>query len=267
MSDTAPVRAWTRRLLPIAALVFAAAPAVCLDARAQDLSTFLSHPPAPGAWAHYVVETRNPAAPGTPKVEPFDLAVTGAQPLEGEDHIWLEASPMDLAKDRDGTLRLLLKAAPSRDEALNPFRQTRGAWYRPKSGDPYALTSSAVTFLRNQFKDVKVTQERTELPAEEQTVPAGPTYRCTKVHLVTRIAGEVFFQRRTVVEEGTYWFSADTPFLIVRAEIRRTETRGSDPPRVRDVSVSLRAGAFAQASSAFPTPPTRTRGLFSLLLH
>jgi hypothetical protein len=85
--------------------------------------------------------------------------------------------------------------------------------------------------------------------------------------LSTRSEGDFFFRHRILEETGTYWFSDQTPFRLVEATLERTETREGKSPRRRSVTVRLEEAGATEAPSAFPTPPTRTRGIFSLLFR
>lgn len=237
-------------------------------ALAQDLSSFLSVPPAPGAWARYRVETRDTAAPETPaKIKAFTLAVTGTEMRSGRPFVWVEVSPMDLAGDRDGTLRILIPATPGPEEAVNPFCNLQGAQFRPQTGTPYALTPAVVSMVRSQAAGAKVTQERKPPATEDRSTGHSPSVPCEKVLQRSTSEGSFFFRHRTLVEEGAYWFSAQTPFRLVEADLERIETKDRGAPRRRLVTVRLEEAGVSGARTAFPEAPTKTRGVLSLLFH
>lgn len=248
-------------LLAVAAL----GAALCCAAPAQDLGVFLSPPPPAGAWARYCIETRDPSAPeGTPpKVKHLLLAVTPASP----GTVWVEASPMDLAGDDDGTLRLLLADARAPQVDADPLLQAKALHFRPTTGEAYALAPSALGFFQRQLAGVKVVRSRDPLPEEVLPGGAGGPLPCSKERVKTHAEGEFLLQHRTLDEEGLRWFSDQTPFRLVRAELRRTETRDGRPPRVREVVIRLEEASAQGARTSFPQPPARTRGLLSLLFR
>ena len=249
-------------------IVLAVALALPAASAAQDLSTFLSHPPAPGSWARYRVETRDPASPDAPpKVSSFCLAVTGAETRGNRSYFWLETSPMDLARDKDGTLRILIPTDPTPEEARNPFREIQAAQFKPREGESYQLSSSVVSMVRSQAHGAQVTQILEPAGTEARPLGAHPATPCEKAMLSTRSEGDFFFRHRILEETGTYWFSDQTPFRLVEATLERTETREGKSPRRRLVTVRLEEAGATEAPSAFPTPPTRTRGIFSLLFR
>lgn len=237
-----------------------------LSASAQDLATFLSAPPAPGAWARYRIETTNPSDPNAPvKVKLFTLKVTGSATEDGQDLIWVEASPMDLANEDDGTLRLLLKLHPTSEEALNPLLQARTAQYLPVKGEAYSLSEQILSFFQGQLKGVKASQVRKPLSNETILVSGQGPIPCERAEVTTQAEGTVLFKTRNLVEKGTQWTTEKTPFRLVKADITRTELKDGKPPRIRNVSIRLEEASFTGARSAFPAQVTKTRGLFSLL--
>ena len=137
-----------------------------LTARAQDLSTFLAVPPTPGAWASYRIQT---SWPGRTKRERFNLAVTGSEGVEGQERVWIEAWPTDFARYKDGVMRLLLKAAPSQDEALNPFLQVSALAYREPGQEAFKLSDGTLSFMHSQAKKIRVEQKRADLTPESAT--------------------------------------------------------------------------------------------------
>jgi len=237
-------------------------------AGAQDLSSFFRTPPLPGAWARYHIETRNPAEPGaTAKTKTFTLAVTGAETRSGRPCVWVEVSPMDLAGDKDGTLRILIPAAPDPKEDGNPFGSLQAAQFLPRDGEAYALTAAVVSVVRSQAAGARVVQQRKLLGTEERAVGNDPPLASEKYHVRTSSEGEFFFRRRTLVEEGTYWYCPQLPFHLVEAELTRVETKDGGTPRQRVVTVKLEAVGATGATSVFPAGLTRTRGILSLLFH
>ncbi len=233
-------------------------------ARAQDLSSFLAAPPAPGAWARYLVITKAPGDKGPGKVETFSIAVTGGEQAEGVPCLWVEAGPQDFLTDRNGTLKVLLKEHPSPKEALNFLMEAQKAQYAPKSGPPYALSDGVLSFVRNRAANIVVEQAVKELGKEEVLLASGRRVECTRLEITTKIS-RLPFTSMAVEEKGTYWKSTGTPFRVVKAEIVRTETGRTPQPRVRNVSVMLVEDGVSGAASVIPQAPEKVRGLWSLL--
>lgn len=234
----------------------------CLP-QAQELSTFLARPPAPGAWARYRIETRKP---GYLKREPFDLAVTSGETVSGKAHVWLEAGPTNFAGYKDGYLRILVKAEPSAEEALNPFLQAAALAYQEPNGEPFKLSDSALSFMHSQASDIRVHQEVTELEPGETTTVKGISFQCSRSQITTTTETKFFTKKYKVVEKGTYWFSPDTPFKIVKAEIERVEYKGKEERR-REITVTLKEASPEGAQTHFTKPPEKTKGLWGLLFH
>ena len=233
-------------------------------AMAQDLSSFLAAPPAPGAWARYLVVTKAPGDNGPGKVETFSIAVTGGEQAEGGQCLWVEAGPQDFLTDRNGTLKVLLKAHPSPKEALNFLMEAQKAQYAPKDGPPYALSDGVLSFVRKRAANIVVEQTVKELGKEEVLLASGRRVECTKLSITTKIS-HLPFTSMTAEEQGIYWKSTQTPFGVVKAEIVRTETGRTPQPRVRNVSVMLVEDGFSGAASVIPRTPEKVRGLWSLL--
>jgi hypothetical protein len=250
----------------IALMVVSAGFVAAQSAFSQDLSTFLAPPPEPGAWAHYRVVTKAPGDQGPGKVENLSLAVTGSEYVEGTPCVWVEAGPQNFLTDKDGTLKLLLKARPSPKEALNFLMQAQKAQYAPLHGEPYALGDGVLGFIRNRAAGIVVEQEREELPPEEVVLASGRRVKCSRFKVTTRIS-KVPFTSTTTEEKGIYWKSPETPFNVVKAEIVRTETGKGPTPRVRNVSLILIDDGFKGAVSVIPKPPEKVRGLWSLLFN
>lgn len=247
------------RLLSAASACLAAG----LLSGAQELSTFLARLPAPGAWARYRIETRKP---GSLKKEPFDLAVTDSETVGGKPYVWIEAGPTNFAGYRDGYLRILVKAEPSPQEALNPFLQAVALAYQEPEGEPFKLSESALDFMHSQAKDVKVSQEVAELPPEEATTVKGVAFQCSRSQITTTTETKFFTKKYRVVENGTYWFSPETPFRIVKAEIERVEYKGKEERR-REITVTLKEASPEGARTRFTKTPEKTKGLWGLLFH
>lgn len=231
--------------------------------RAQELSTFLAHLPAPGAWARYRIETRKP---GYLKREPFDLAVTDAESMAGTPYVWLEAGATNFAGHKDGYLRILVKADPSADEALNPFLQAMALAYQEPKGEPFKLSESALSFMHSQARDIQVRQEITELEPGEATTIKGAVFQCSRSQITTTTETKFFTKKYKVIEKGTYWFSPDTPFRIVKAEIERIEYKGKEERR-REITVTLKEASGEGAKTHFTKPAEKTKGLWGLLFH
>ena len=159
----------TARNALFALALITAGSAVC----AQDLSTFLAAPPAPGAWASYRIET---SWPGRTKRERFNLAVTGSEEIDGQPRLWIEAWPTDFARYKGGVMRLLLKASPSSEEALNPFLQASALAYQEPCQEAFKLSSGALSFMHGQAKNIKVDQKKTDMAPESATSTKGVTF-------------------------------------------------------------------------------------------
>lgn len=231
--------------------------------RGQDLSTFMAQLPQEGAWASYRIET---ASPDHVKREPFNLAVVGRETLGGKNYLWLEVGPMDFVSYRDGYMRLLVRDAPSKEEALNPFLAAMALAYQEPGSDPFRLSDGAINFMHNQARDIKVHQDRRELPPAKTESVRGRLFDCTCALITTTSESSLFGRHIKSVEQGTYWFSPDTPFRLVHAEIERTETRDGKE-RKRTITVTLKEGNPEGAASRFTKPPTRQKGLLGLLFH
>ncbi len=241
----------------LAALIPAFAPG------AQELSTFLSAPPVPGAWAKYRIETRGG---DWMKRRPFNLAVTGKETRENAPCVYVEAGHTKFAGRSDGTLRLLLKAAPTPEEALNPLLQAQDVAYAKKEGETFRLSEGALGFLHRQAAEVKASRTAEELGREAAVTLRGKTYDCKKVRLATTIETSFLGDHYKVVETGTYWLSDETPFKVVKAEIERRETRG-EKEKVRHITITLKVDGLEGAPTAFPRPVTQEKGLLGLLFQ
>ncbi len=247
----------------ILGLVLALTASVTPPVGAQDLSTFLSQPPAPGAWARYRIETKK--SWGIQR-EPFNLAIIDRQVLDGQPYVWLEAGPTNFAGYKDGYLRLLLKAHPDRQEALNPFLEALALAYQPPGGDPFKLSGGALSFMHSQAKDVQVHQETTDLPPEPAQTVKGVVYQCSRMTISTTTQTTFLTRKYKVTEAGTYWVSPDTPFRIVRAEIVRTEYKNGKENKT-EVTVQLKDSGESGATSHFTAPIRKEKGLLGLLFH
>ena len=232
-------------------------------AKPQDLSTFLSRLPAPGAWAAYRVET---SSPNWVKRERFNLSVTGSEVIGGAPYVWLEAGPTNFAGYKDGYLRILIKAEPSKDESLNPFLAALALAYQEPGGEPFELSSGALSFMHSQAKGVKVTQERQDLPPAAATTIRGEVIDCTCARITTRTLTRFLGRDYLAVETGTYWFSQKTPFQLVKAEIERVETKEGKERR-RNVLVTLKEAGYTGAASKFSGPVRKEKGLWGLIFH
>ncbi len=230
---------------------------------AQELSTFLSAPPAPGSWAKYRIETRGS---DWTKRRPFNLAVTGKETRENVPHVYVEAGPTKFAGNSDGTLRLLLKAAPAPEEALNPFLKAQEVAYAKKDRETFRLSDGALGFLHRQAADVKTSRTAEDLGKEAAVTLRGKTYACKKVRLATTTETSFLGEHYKVVETGTYWLSDETPFKVVKAEIERRETR-DEKEKVRHITITLKVDGFEGAPTAFPRPVTQEKGLLGLLFQ
>jgi hypothetical protein len=230
----------------------------------QELSTFMSALPPPGAWARYRVETKKA---GILKKEPFDLAVTQAETVGGKSYVWLEAGPTNFAGYRDGYMRLLVKAEPTPQEALNPFLSAVSLAYQEPGGDPFRLSDGAIDFMHSQAQDMKVRQEATELPPEKAVTIKGVELECTRRRITTTTETSFFTKKYKYVETGTYWFSLQTPFRIVKAEIERVEYEGGKEERRKEITVTLKEASLEGAETHFTKPAKKTKGLLGLLFH
>jgi len=252
------------RLAVRATLIGLALILASLTARAQDLSTFLAVPPAPGAWASYRIQT---SWPGRTKTERFNLAVTGSEGVEGQERVWIEAWPTDFARYKDGVMRLLLKAAPSQEEALNPFLQASALAYQEPGQEAFKLSDGALSFMHSQAKKIKVDQKKADLTPESATSTKGVTFECSRVQISTTTESNLFGRSVKVTETGVYWFSDRTPFRLVKAEIERVQEQKGKEERRRTITVTLREGEATGATSQFPKPVTREKGLLGLLFN
>jgi hypothetical protein len=246
--------------LPIAVLFLGAA----LAASAQDLSTFLSKPPSPGAWASYRIET---SWPGRTKTERLNLAVTDQEKADGRDWIWLEAWPMDFVKYSDGVMKLLILADPTQTEAQNPFLQARALFYQEPKGVPFRLSDGALDIMHGQAKKIRVDQKRSDLPPEDATTTKGVSYHCTAQKIDTVTESSLFGREIKVTESGTYWFSKMAPFLLVKAKIDRLQVQKGKEDRHRTVVITLRECGFSGAVPQIKGPVTKEKGLLGLLFH
>lgn len=235
-----------------------------MTARAQDLSTFLAVPPAPGAWASYRIQT---SWPGRTKTERFNLAVTGAEGAEAQARLWVEAWPTDFARYKDGAMRLLLKAAPSQEEALNPFLQASELVFQEPGREAFKLSESALSFMHGQAKKIKIEQKKSDLEPETATSTKGVTFDCSRVQISTTTESNLFGRSVKVTETGIYWFSGRTPFRLVKAEIERVQVQKGKEERRRTVVVTLREDGATGAASQIPKPVTREKGLLGLLFN
>lgn len=245
---------------PLFGLVLLAA---ALWLRGQDLSTFMAQLPQEGAWASYRIET---ASPDRVKREPFNLAVVGRETLGGRSYLWLEVGPMDFVSYRNGYMRLLVRDVPSKEEALNPFLAAMALAYQEPGSDPFKLSDGAISFMHNQAKDIRVRQDRKDLPPAKTESVRGRLFDCTCALITTTSESSLFGRHIKSVERGTYWFSPETPFRLVHAEIERTETRNGKE-RKRTITVTLKEGNPEGAVSRFTKPPARQKGLLGLLFH
>jgi hypothetical protein len=230
---------------------------------AQDLSTFLAKPPKPGAWAAYRIET---SSPGRVKRERFNLAVTDQEQLGGQNYVWLEAGPTNFAGFKDGYLRILIKTDPLPEEALNPFLETMALAYQEPGEEPFRLSGGALTFMHSQAKDIKVKQDRKDLGPGKATSVKGVSYDCTRTEITTTTESSFLGRSYTSTETGTYWFSTQTPFLLVRAEIERVEVNGKKTRR-KTVVVQLKEASYEGAASHFTAPARKEKGLLGILFH
>jgi hypothetical protein len=237
---------------------------VALAASAQDLSTFLSKPPAPGAWASYRIET---SWPGRTKTERLNLAVTEEQRADGKDWIWLEAWPMDFVKYSDGVMKLLVLANPTPAEAQNPFLQARALLYQEPKEAPFRLSDGALDIMHGQAKKIRVDQKRTDLPPEDAATTKGVSYHCTVQKIDTVTESSLFGREIKVTESGTYRFSKMAPFLLVKAQIDRVQVQKGKEDRHRTVVITLRECGFSGANPQIKGPVTKEKGLLGLLLH
>ena len=230
----------------------------------QELSTFISKLPPPGAWARYRIETRKA---GIVKREPFDLAVTEAQSLGGKAYVWLEAGPTNFAGYKDGYMRILVKSEPTQAEALNPFLAAMALAYQEPRGEPFKLADSALDFMHSQAKDIKVHQDSVDMPPEKAATVKDVQFECTRRQITTTTETSFFTKRYKYVEKGTYWFSPDTPFRIVKAEIERVEYKNGNEERRKEITVTLKEASLEGAQTHFTKPAKKTKGLLGLLFH
>jgi hypothetical protein len=235
-----------------------------LAASAQDLSTFLAKPPAMGAWASYRIET---SWTGRTKTERFNLAVTGSEVVDGQPRLWIEAWPTDFARYKDGVMRLLLKAAPAPEEALNPFLQASALSYQEPGQEAFKLSSGALSFMHGQAKKIKVDQKKTDLPPGNAASTKGVSFKCSRVQISTTTESNLFGRSIKVTETGIYWFSEGTPFGLVKAQIERVQIQPGKEERRRTVAVTLRESAVTGAASQIPKPVTLEKGLLGLLIN
>ncbi|MEJ2420730.1 MAG: hypothetical protein P8018_03205 [Acidobacteriota bacterium] len=259
-------RYFIRMLYLAVFLAGAALPGTAL--RCQDFGVLLLHPPAPGAWAQYTVTTRSK---DHVKTEPLRLAVTGKKQVGDTEYLWIEISPQDFGDDKGGTLRLLLKAHPTGKEALDPFQQALAVEFKPKDKPAFAMSRSALSFWRRHNSAEIKQREKTLAPAMT-LISGGTLYACEKRWIETHynVTFQAFlFIRKTLLKQdkGTYWISTEAPFRIVKADITRTVTRDSDPPRTVHVTVTLDKTSWKGAETRFTKPVTDVRGLWSLLTH
>lgn len=235
-----------------------------LGALGQELSTFLSHLPPSGARARYRIETRKP---GSLKMEPFDLAVTDDETRDGQPCVWLEAGPTNFAGYKDGYLRILVKAAPPKEEALNPFLGAISLAYQPPGEEPFKLSDDALGFMHREAKDIKIEQEVKDLPPQSAETVKGVSMECTRQEITTTTEVSLFTQKTRIVEKGTYWFSDQTPFRVVKAEIERVEYKKGKEDRRRQITVTLKEAASTGAATHFAKPAEKKKGLLGLLFH
>lgn len=230
----------------------------------QELSTFLSKLPPAGAWARYRIETKKA---GLVKREPFNLSVTEAASLGGKPYLWLEAGPTNFAGYKDGYLRILVKAEPTQEEALNPFLEAMALAYQEPRGEPFKLSDDALSFMHSKAKDIKVKQESVDLPPEKATTVKDVQFECSRREITTTTETSFFTKKYKYVEKGTYWFSPDTPFRIVQAEIERVEYKGGQEERRKEITVTLKEASLEGAQTHFTKPIKKTKGLLGLLFH
>ncbi len=254
---------WKRRRTSLILAFLAAAALLSLAPSAQELSTFLSHLPSPGAWARYRIETDRG---DYVKKEPFDLLVTGSETINGVPYVWLEAGPTNFAGYHDGYLRLLIEARPSEAEAMNPFLAALALAYQEPHGEPFKLSDGALGFMHRQAKNINITQKVDRLPPGKAETIKGKVFDCSRVRMVTTTETSFFTRKYKVVETGTYWLSPDTPFRIVKAEIKRVETKNGEET-VKNVKVTLKLASYTGAKTHFTKPPVKSKGLLGLLFH
>jgi hypothetical protein len=232
--------------------------------RGQDTSAFLEAPPQAGAWAKYRITTRKSGRPDSSK--PLQLAVVAEAAAEGNPTYTLELGPTKLGGYRDGFLRMVLKRRPAPEEVLNPFLQALAVAYQEPEGAPFKLSPSAMQTLRGQAAEAKVDRVREELGRERAEDASGRSYACAKVRLVTNRSAKYFFKSWKSTEDGVYWFSEETPFRVVRAELDVTETSGGKVRR-KGVTVLLKDSGAAGAATKFRSEPTREKGILGVILH
>lgn|GEM_PF-2017480 len=248
-----------RFLLPTAVITLLA----CLGTGAQELSTFLSHLPGPGAWARYRLETREN---GHSRRKMFIISAISGDVLNGTPYVWLELGRTNFAGFKNGYMRILIKQTPSDEEASNPFLAAFSLAYQEPGRDPFELSSGALSFMHNRAAKIKVMRQSEALPPGDAKSLKGVLYHCSVIHLTTTTVTEFFGKSYNVVEEGKYWLSKDTPFQIVRAEIKRSEQK-KDGTKVKNITVVLRKSSFKGARSRFTKPVKDRKGLFGILFH
>lgn len=232
--------------------------------RGQDTSAFLEAPPKAGAWAKYRITTRKSGKPDSTR--PLQLAVVSEAVTEGSPTYTLEMGPTKLGGYRDGFLRMVLKRRPTPEEVLNPFLQALSVAYQEPEGAPFKLSPSAMQTLRGQAAEARVERVRNDLGPERVQDASGRSYACAKVKLVTNRSAKYFFKSWKSTEDGVYWFSEETPFGIVRAELDVTETSGGKVRR-KGVTVLLKESGAAGAETKFRSEPTRDKGILGVILH
>lgn len=250
---------WMGRVL-LATLLALATP----SPRGQDTSVFLERPPAAGAWAKYRITTEKAGQEARSK--PLNLAVVREGVADGAPTFTLELGPTKLASYRDGFLSLVLKRNATSEEILNPFLQALSVAYQEPVGAPFKLSASAMDTLHRQARDAKVERKRTDLGAERAEDARGRTYACTKARLVTTRSAKVLFKSWKSTEDGVYWFSDETPFRVVRAELDLVEVSGGKEKRKR-VSILLKESQLSGAATKFKADPTKEKGVLGLILH
>lgn len=253
-----------RRRVPALATFLLLLAASLAAPRGQDTSVFLERPPQAGAWAKYRITTRKPGKPDSAK--PLHLAVVAEAVTAGIPSYTLELGPTKLGGYRDGFLRLVLKREPRPEEVLNPFLQALAVAYQEPDGAPFRLSASAMRTLHGQAAEAKVDRKRVDLGPESARDAGGRTYACAKTRLVTTRSARYLFKSWKSTEDGVYWFSEETPFRIVRAELDVTETSGGKVRR-KGMTVLLKESGTAGAESKFRGEPIREKGILGVVLH